>query len=336
MKKIQYIGAIGALVLVTLSLAGCSVSEKEIEKYVDSKYNQDSRVLELEQVNEGNMGDTSAVVEIKDGIQFNVYMNGLFNQEIVGDDLKITKQIKGFNIDNLISKEDYELAYKNGFDNIELNLIKDIEKEKAYVELTLQGENKFTSKMIEPMYNVVSELKKKEDSKVPYGKIRYKQYTADFYYNNYGLDKFKFVALNKMPDSKEKFENDIMNIKFDGLSIVKSNDLTELTPLKNLPPLLEKGYSIGEEINKNGKKSRYIILEADSYEINQDKNAFIEDLVSFIDENELNQFLTKLKLYIAEDEYGYSFVEIPLDEPVLEIKESLKREFKKVKLDDVE
>jgi hypothetical protein len=94
MKK--HIILVSILITFGFIFYGCE-SEKEIDnlikEYVKEKYNTKIKIIEREDVHEGNMGDRTFVVKSKNNpsVLFHVYLEGMFNSKVSGDDYKIQK-----------------------------------------------------------------------------------------------------------------------------------------------------------------------------------------------------------------------------------------------------
>lgn len=85
----------GTSIILVLStffvLMGCSDNAKDVQAYVKNKYGFDVNVLSEPVIDEGNMGDSSYLVQRTDlpDFKFHVDTNGVFINKIDGDDYDI-------------------------------------------------------------------------------------------------------------------------------------------------------------------------------------------------------------------------------------------------------
>lgn len=168
--------------LIALFLVGCE-SEKEIDELVkeyasDELGLKDIKIIYSEKKNEGNMGDRSYVLRTEKYpiLEFSVYLEGLMNTKIVGDDY--TAQLDAFKVgETFITKHQeqlyeidlYDMYFEDPNSDSKLKVTVD-----ASMELSLNE-----PESIDKLFSLVSLLN--EENEV----IKNDYYTIQTLYSNY-------------------------------------------------------------------------------------------------------------------------------------------------------
>jgi hypothetical protein len=138
-------------------LIGCDSQEEVDEKvmsYIDEKLGFEVDIVYRGNINEGNMGDRSYSVVTKDepNIEFSIFLKGIMNTEIVGNDYKRQKKLHDV-------KEKFLETYKEELKKLTFTQIR-FENARGYtVQALYNGQiSVFDKKSLDPIYQLIDWL----------------------------------------------------------------------------------------------------------------------------------------------------------------------------------